>query len=209
MNHLLRGTRVILVVCALLPAFAHAQSPAPALAPAEPVMEAKFDKNIGTKSAKPQDTVVAKTLREYKLADGTDLPKGTKLVGKVVTVQSKKEGNGDSMLTFRFDEADVKGGASVPIHGLVVAIGPSLAPDTGLGQGSALARGGQGSTPGLDPNAGLGKAGKRDEDDIAMGSTLEGVALGVHKDGDWTTALKGFKMDIELDSDVRIKVQLK
>jgi hypothetical protein len=186
-----------------------------------PVLEAKFDKSLDTKSAKVNDVVTAKILRSYKLPDGTDLPKGTKVMGKVTEVQSKKEGNGDSMLTFRFDTAQVKGKGEIPFHGLVVAIGPSLAAKDLLGPHNVMARSagtsndtsdagrGVGSTPGLDPNSGQHKAGGVDEDDIAMGSTMPGVALGVHKDADWTTALKGFKTDVHLDSDVDIKIQVK
>jgi hypothetical protein len=104
----------------------------------------------------------------------------------------------------------------VPIHGIVVAIGPRLSPKNGLGGSSVMGRGGFGSGDpsgggggGNDPGNGLGKAGAMDETNIKIGSTLEGVGLGVHKDADWTTPLEGFKCDIELDSDVVIKVQLK
>jgi hypothetical protein len=38
---------------------------------------------------------------------------------------------------------------------------------------------------------------------------MEGVALGRHLDADWTTALRGVNKDIDLDSDIVIKVQLK
>jgi hypothetical protein len=217
-----------LAVCALLcslaakPAAAQASAPAAAPAPPEaPLLEAKFEKSLDTRSAKVGDAVTAKTLRPVKLPDGTDIPKGSRLVAKVTTVQSKKDGNGNSMLTFRFDEAEVKGGPTVPIHGQVIAIGPSLSPKDGLGPFSVMSRSpgasndtsyagrGVGSTPGMDPNAGVGKGGAKDEDDIPIGSTLAGVALGVHKDADWTTALQGVKCDIKLGSDVDIKVLLK
>lgn len=201
--------------------FGHAQAAAPA-SPA-PVMEAKIALKISSKNAKVDDAVAAKTLRTYKLADGTEIPKGSKIDGKVVSVQSKKAGNGDAMLSFRFDQIEVKGGAAVPIHGLVVAIGPPMAAKDLFGANSVMARNtnpqsgtgvtaasqGTGSSNGLDPNLGLGTAGSKDENDIHMGSTLEGVSLGTHMDADWTTALKGFKTEIELDSDVVVKVQLK
>jgi hypothetical protein len=207
--------------CAFHLGFAPAQASSATAESAEPILEAKFDRNVDTKSAKLGDPVFAKTLKAIKLADGTEIPKGSKLVAKIISVQSKKEGNGNSMLTFRFDEADVKGGAAVPIHGEVVAIGPSLAPKDGLGPYSVMSRSqgpsndtsnagrGVGSSNGIDPNTGVGKGGAKDEDDIPMGSTLEGVALGIHKDADWTTALQGVKCDIKLSSDVNIKVQLK
>lgn len=205
--------------------FGHAQGAAPAQpAPVPaPVMEAKIAVKISSKNAKVDDAVAAKTLRTYKLADGTEIPKGSKIDGKVISVQSKKAGNGDAMMTFRFDQIEVKGGAAIPVHALVVAIGPPMAPKDLFGANSVMARNtnpqsgtgvdaagkGTGSSNGLDPNAGLGTAGAKDENDIRMGSTLEGVSLGTHMDADWTTALKGFKTEIELDPDVVVKVQLK
>jgi hypothetical protein len=219
MNALLSGyarksgaiTLAAIAAVVFSPMLARAQNAAPAAAqPAGPVLEAKFAASLSSKNAKVGETLTAKTLKAWKLADGSELPKGTKLVAKVTSVKSKKEGNGDSILTFRFDTALLKGGSTIPIHGFVIAIGPSLSPkDAGFGPASVMGRGGQGSTPGLDPNTGLGKPGARDEDDIALGSTLPGVALGRHLDADWTTALEGVKQDIDLDSDVIIKVQLK
>jgi len=190
---------------------------------ATPVMVAKFAGSVSSKNAKVGDAVSAKTLRAYKLLDGTEIPKGSKITGKIATVQNRKEGNGDSTMTFRFDQIEVKGGAPVPIHGLVIAIGPEMSPHNLFGANSVMARntnvqGGTGVTAGsegtgssnaLDPNAGLGSAGAKDEDDIRLGSTLQGVSLGKHMDADWTTILKGFKSEIEMDSDTVVKVQLK
>jgi hypothetical protein len=180
------------------------------------VIVAKFTKLVSTKSLKAGDVINAKTLRPAKLTDGTDIPKGSTLIAKVSVVKSKSENNGNSILLFRIDNVELKSGQLVPIHGMVVAIGPSLAPKNSLGAGSVIARGGPGAGDpsggggaGLDPSAGLGRAGAMDELNIPIGSTLEGVGLGVHKDADWTTPLEGFKCDIQLDSDVVIKVQLK
>jgi hypothetical protein len=198
-----------------------AQDAAPSQ-PAGPVIEAKVAAKLSTKSAKVGDAIVAKTVKAYKLADGADIPKGSKLTGKVVTVQSKNAGNGNSMMTFRLEQIEVKGGAAIPIQGQVVAIGPSLMPGNSPGGSPVMARStnpqsgtgamapsqGRGSLNGPVPNAGLPSAGVKDEYDIPLGSTMEGVALGRHTDADWTTALEGVKTDISLDSDVLIKVQL-
>jgi hypothetical protein len=209
-----------------IPALTHAQAAAPAPAATTtpgPILVAKIAANLSSKNAKVGDSVAAKTLKGYKLPDGTDIPKGSKITGKLESVESKKAGNGDSMMTFRLEQIEVKGGAVVPIHGLVVAIGPSLAPHVGLGGNSVLSRNtntqsgtgvtaasqGTGSSTGMDPNLGLGSSGAKDENDIPLGSTLDGVALGKHLDADWTTALKGLHSEINLDSDVLIKVQLK
>jgi hypothetical protein len=194
------------------PVVAQAAAPAPVDAPAtanSPVIIAKFTKLVSTKNMKVGDAIDAKTLKTVKLTDGTEIPKGSTLIAKVTLVKSKAENNGNSILAFRIDNAELKGGQLVPIHGMVVAIGPRLAPKAGLGASSVMGRGGVGSDGSSDPNLGLGKAGARDETDIPIGSTLEGVALGTHKDADWTTPLKGFKQDIQFDDEVIIKVQLK
>lgn len=216
MNHLRRKLPLLLAVTALLFAFSptpgHAQSVSPAAAPAQaarPVLVAKIAGNLTTKNAKAGDVLTAKTLKPWKLADGTDIPKGSKLIAKVTSVQSRQAGSGNSMLTFRFDQAELKGGAVIPIRGLVVAIGPGLGPKDSIGANSVIGRNGVGSDPGLDPQTGLGRPGARDEDDIPLGSTLEGVGLGHHLDADWTTALQGVRRDIQLDSDVLIKVEFK
>jgi len=179
-------------------------------AAAGPVLEAKIASGLSSRNAKTGDEVKAKTLKAYKLADGTELPKGSTLIGKVALARSKKEGNGKSMLTFRFDQVESKGGAVVPVHGLVVAIGPELAPKNLFGAKSILQGGG--SSPiasGIDPAMQHESGGAMDEDDIPMGSTLPDVALGRHMDADWTTALEGIKTEIDLNSDVVVKVQLR
>jgi hypothetical protein len=205
----------VAIVVATSPVVGVAQAAAPASANM-PVIIAKFTKLVTTKNLKPGDVIDAKTVRPVKLTDGTEIPKGSTLIAKVTMVKSKAENGGNSMLAFRIDNAELKGGQLVPIHGMVVAIGPSLAPKSGLGPGSVMMRGGAGSGDPSggggainDPSNGLGKAGAMDEYNISLGSTLEGVGLGVHKDADWTTPLEGIKRDILLDSDVVIKVQLK
>jgi hypothetical protein len=232
MNRLRREVPVILAIAAFLVAFSPTSSLAQAAAPAQgdnsvqpdgPVLLAKIAANLSTRNAKVGDVIAAKTLKAAKLTDGTEIPKGSKIVGKVATVASKKAGNGNAMLTFKLDQIEVKGGAVVPIHGLVVAIGPSMAPKDLFGATSAVARGtnsqsgtgampaghGPGSSNGQDANAGLGAASAKDENDIDLGSTMPGVALGRYTGTDWTTALQGVHTDIDLDSDVLIKVQLK
>lgn len=211
------ASALFVIIPALLfaanPIFSKAVGTVPAGAAATtpvPVLEAKFSSSLSTRNAKAGDAVKAKTLKSFKMEDGTELPKGTVLVGKVTTVHSKKDGNGNALLTFRFDEADVKGGAVVPIHGMVVAIGPELSPKNLFGAKSIL-QGGSGAIGGntIDPSFKQSSAGSMDEDDIPVGSSLQGVALGKHMDADWTTALQGIKTDIDLDSDVVLKVQLK
>ncbi len=178
-----------------------------AQAQSAPVLVAKFASKLDTRSAKAGDAVSAKTVKAAKAKDGTDVPKGSKLTGQVVAVQSNKDGNGTASLAIRFDQVELKGGAKVPVQGLIVAIGP--APDAsggGVGFNSVLGRNGVGSTQGLDPNAGSEHSG--DSNEIPKGSTMPGVALGTSLDAQGATELRGIKRDIKLDSDVMIKVEL-
>jgi len=230
MSVLRRNVTSILAIAALLPCFNQAYSQAPAGEQSGGlVMVARIDGKLSTKNAKVGDVITAKILKSWKLTDGTEIPKGSKISGKVASVKSKKEGGGNSMLSFQLDEIDVKGSAPVPIHGVVVAIGPSLAPKDDLGANSDLGRnpnpqGGAGMTPplpatrsprgagsssGVDPNAGPGSANIGDEDNIPLGSTMPGVSLERHVDADGTTTLQGAHEDIDLDSAVLIKVQLR
>ena len=222
-----RNSIAILALATLLPVFNQAWGQAaPAAPPAQPsglVMVAKIDGKLSTRNAKVGDTISAKSLKSWKLTDGTEIPKGSKIVGKVAAIKSKKDGGGTSMMSFQLNEIDVKGSAVVPVHGVVVAIGPSLAPKDGLGPNSILARNtnpqagtgvtaasqGTGSSNGLDPSLGSGGPNVRDENDIPLGSTMPGVSLGSHMDADGTTTLQGAKTDVDLDQDVLIKVQLK
>lgn len=209
-------TRELLVAAALvfwlLPAWGARAENTPSAAANPPaagvVLEAKILHSLSTKNAKPGDAITARTLKSYKLPDGTELPKGSVISGKLAFVRSKKKGDGKAIMTFRFDEFEAKDGKTIPIHGLVVAIGPSLAPDNLFGANNVMNRNATGMSNVLDPNTGLGSVGAKDEDDIPLGSRLQGVALGKHMDADWTTALEGFKTDIDLDSSVLVKVQL-
>lgn len=172
-----------------------------AQAQSAPTLEAKFTSKLDTKSAKAGEVVSAKTTKPAKAKDGTDLPKGSKLTGQVVAVQSSKDGNGTASLAIKLDQVELKDGTKVPIQGLIVAVGP--APDSsagGVGFNSVLGRNGTGSTNGLDPNAGAAHPG--DSNDIPKGSTLAGVALGTALDAQGASEMRGIKRDIKLDSDV-------
>jgi len=219
MNRFYKEASEILAIAALVSAFfpmlGYAQNPVALPAgtlpdkPVVPMLVAKISVTLSTRNAKTGDVITAKTLKATKLKDGTEIPKGSTLIGRVAMIRSKKAGSGNSLLAFRFDQIEPKGSAAIPIRGLVVAIGPARSPKNLFGANSVMARDGTGSSNGIDPNSGLGSTGARDESDIPLGSTMQGVALGRHMDTDWTTALQGVKTDIDLDSDVLIKVQLK
>ena len=168
-----------------------------------PFVVAKFTQFVNTKNAKPGDAVKAKTIADLKLGD-IDIPKGSVLQGAVTEAQSEKDGNGTAALAIRFDHIDLKSGQTLKIAGQIIAIG-EVTNDPGLGTGSVLGRGGVGSTQGLDPNLDLGNTKKGD---IGLGSSMPGVAIGLHLDQNQATQLRGIKREIKIDTDTEIKVAL-
>jgi hypothetical protein len=109
-------------------------SPATGAVELSPVNGELVDK-LDTKTAKTGDSVVIKTNSNVKTADGTEIPKGSKLMGKVVQVKSSGGGNENSQVALQFDRAELKGGQSVAIHSEIQSVSPSegespSAPDT-------------------------------------------------------------------------------
>ena len=105
---------------------------------------------VDTKKSKVGDTVTAKTLNPLQLTDGTTLPPGTKLVGKVTQVQPKSSGT--ATVAIVFTEVDKKGGAPMPVHGLLAAVAPepSLSDAGGSTNDLPMGSGGnKGQTAGL------------------------------------------------------------
>ena len=79
---------------------------------------------LDTKSAKNGDSVVVKTEESVKTADGTVIPKGSKLVGHVTGVQPHNKTAVNSSLAIQFDHAQLKSGKSVAIESVVKSIAP-------------------------------------------------------------------------------------
>jgi hypothetical protein len=82
---------------------------------------------VDTKNAVVGQEVSVRTLAEVRLADGTVLPKGTRLVGHVTQVKAGGPELGSAMLTLTFDRAEVKAGQSVPVRAVIRAVAPSAA----------------------------------------------------------------------------------
>jgi hypothetical protein len=95
-------------------------APAAALSPVNGELVSKLD----SKTAKNGDDVVVETKASAKTSDGTEIPKGSKLVGHVVGVQSSKAGQ-NSEVVLQFDKAQLKGGQTLPIHSEIQSIEPA------------------------------------------------------------------------------------
>jgi hypothetical protein len=130
------------------PISAPAQSGQPTAA--APV-SAELTKRIDVKKAKVGDEVDVKTTSNAKLPDGTDLPKGTKLVGKVTDVHARSNADKTSHLAFDLDHAVTKDGHELSVHAAVTSVlAPVQAVESGMmpggGAGDGAAAGGGGSS---------------------------------------------------------------
>jgi hypothetical protein len=80
---------------------------------------------LDTKTAKTGDSVVIKTKSNVKTADGTEIPKGSKLIGRVTQVKPSGDAKDNSQVALQFDRAELKGGQNVAIHSEIQSISPS------------------------------------------------------------------------------------
>lgn len=133
---------------------------AAASAEMSPVNGELVDK-LDTKTAKTGDSIVVKTRSSAKTADGTEIPKGSKLIGRVTAV--KPSANGDnSQVALEFDRAELKGGQNLPIRSQIQSISlsdsdaPAGTPDTMAAApgGSSGPSAGGNATPGMNGSGG-------------------------------------------------------
>ena len=59
-------------------------------------------------------------------ADGTAIPKGTRLVGHLTQVQAHSKDSPDSVMAIVFDRAELKGGASLAIYSEIRSLTPPV-----------------------------------------------------------------------------------
>jgi hypothetical protein len=108
------------------PSKATGQSPAASSIPTELV------KPLDAKKLKPGDVVTTRTTAALR---GRDLfiPSGTVILGHVVSAQARSKGNAESSLALAFDKIELTGGETLPIRGVVQAVGPNPRPEPNSG----------------------------------------------------------------------------
>jgi hypothetical protein len=117
--------------------------------------------NLDSKTAKTGDSIVIKTKSAVTTTDGTQIPKGSKLIGHIAGVKASGPENANSQVALQFDRAELKGGQTVPIHSEIQSLSPSDSqvssdsPSAPAGGPSAPQAGGNsGSMRGTNPAAG-------------------------------------------------------
>lgn len=138
-------------------------------------VQAELATKVDAKNAAVGQQVSARTRADATLADGTSLPKGTRLVGHILQVQApdKASGRTGSSMTIAFEHAELKGGQTVKLRAVIRTIGPPAAVSapsmmgngpmgTDMGPGAAAStsgRGGLGSGAGAGGGLGTGSVG--------------------------------------------------
>jgi hypothetical protein len=92
-------------------------------------------KTVNARQEQSGQVVDAKLDSKVKLSNGTELPKGTILLGKVTTDDMQLPGV--SKLALRFDEAQLKDGTNVPIRATIVGFYGPGAEESVLGTANA------------------------------------------------------------------------
>jgi len=143
----------------------------PAAAQLKPVSGELVDK-LDSKSAKQGDSVVVKTNENLEISRGTEIPKGSKLVGHITNVQPRSDGHENSQIAIQFDRAELKGGQSLSIETVIQSVSP--ANDMQATTGISNPPGAYGSTSATMPTGGMGSTAGAATSNPAMGSSANG-----------------------------------
>lgn len=82
----------------------------------------ELDGKLDSKTAKVGDRVVIKTTDKAQTSDGTVIPRGARLVGRVTEVQAYNEQHGPARVAIAFDHVELKNGQSIAIHTLIRSV---------------------------------------------------------------------------------------
>jgi hypothetical protein len=131
----------------------------PAASPETPAVEmspvnGELVNKLDSRTAKAGDSVVVRTRASVKTTDGTEIPKGSKLVGHVIAAQASGAGE-NSQVALQFDHVELKGGQNVAVHSQIQSIDP---PESVASTSGSQAAGS--SAPGTGVATGGGSAGQ-------------------------------------------------
>jgi hypothetical protein len=125
-------------------------------------VQTELTSRLDSRDAAVGQEVTAKTMQTAKLADGTTLPKGTKLVGHVTQVRASNKDQPYAMLAMTFDRAELKNGQSVALRSVIRTVAPPVTATvsaTAVDRMMAEEQAGPGSAGGMGPGSARGGPG--------------------------------------------------
>ena len=121
---------------------------------------ATLSKPIDARKAKPGDEVAAKTTQDVRSADGSVIPRGSRLVGHVTDAKAKAKGDSESALGIAFDHAVLRNGQQVPLNASIKALAAAANNSSAsMGDDNFGAAGGSSMGAGAAPSVGGGGRG--------------------------------------------------
>jgi hypothetical protein len=131
---------------------------------------------LDSKTAKTGDSVVVQTKASVKTADGTEIPKGSKLVGRVLGAKPSEAGE-NSQMVLQFDHFELKGGQNLPVHSQIQSIAPAGgASASGSGAMSGPPSGGSSNPNPNGANSGSRASGAPQSTGAGSGAAAESTA---------------------------------
>jgi hypothetical protein len=85
-------------------------------------VKTELTSKLDTKTAVAGQPLTLKTEAAVTLADGTVIPEGTKLVGRVIGVRAKTDEQAGSMVVVTFDKAELKDGKTIAVRSMIRAV---------------------------------------------------------------------------------------
>jgi hypothetical protein len=85
---------------------------------------------LDSKSAKTGDSIELRTMDAFKTSDGTEIPKGSKIMGHVTSVVAHGKSNDNAEVAIQLDRAELKGGSSLAIRSQIQWVTPPPDPST-------------------------------------------------------------------------------
>jgi hypothetical protein len=129
----MKALRILIAVLAPF-AMSYAQTTGPvssstnaraATALANQTMSVTLSKDVDTRHAKVGDAVKALIASNFTAADGTKIPPGSTLTGHIIETATLGHGSIESRLGILFDQAQLRGNLTVPVHLSIVGLAPA------------------------------------------------------------------------------------
>jgi hypothetical protein len=143
----------------------------------------ELEGKLNSQSAKPGDRVIVKTTQRMMTADGTEVPKGSLLLGHITAAQAYTKGASYAQMKIAFDGAELHGGGSIAIHSMIQTVAPSRRESSDIGYGGAGAGTGSEAGMGGGPAMGGEAGGMGGPDDMGGQRGMGGPAGGVRGAG--------------------------
>jgi hypothetical protein len=142
-------------------AFAQDQTQSASDEPAR-TLTVQLAKSLDSRKLKQGDPVEGRIPDQWRAADGTLVPPGSKVLGHVTESSARGKGDSQSQLGITFDQIALKNGQKLPLKASIQAVGPPLnyasnsMPMGGPGGSGAGVGSPTGQMGGINPGAGRG-----------------------------------------------------